>query len=84
MDIIVDNFVDSIELNKTYLGDCLDIMDTIPDHCVDMIFSDLPYGTTRCSWDSIINLEKLWVQYKRIINRMGRFCFSLKPHLTRF
>jgi site-specific DNA-methyltransferase (adenine-specific) len=32
-----------------------------------MILCDLPYGTTRCSWDSIIPFECLWKQYKRII-----------------
>lgn len=30
-----------------YQGDCLDQMGKIPDHTVDMIFTDLPYGTTK-------------------------------------
>ncbi len=55
-----------MQLNKTYLGDCLELMKQIPDKSIDMILCDLPYGTTNCSWDSLIDLEKLWVQYLRI------------------
>lgn len=49
-----------IELNKTYFGDCLDLMKNIPNGSIDMILCDLPYGTTRCRWDSVIDLPKLW------------------------
>jgi DNA modification methylase len=60
-----------LELNKIYLGDCLDVMKDISDKSIDLIFADLPYGSTNCKWDSIINLEKLWEQYKRIIKDNG-------------
>lgn len=56
---------------KLYKGDCLEIMKNIPDKSIDMILCDLPYGTTRCKWDSIIDLEKLWEQYNRIIKDNG-------------
>ena len=55
-----------LELNKIYLGDCLDLMPQIADNSVDMILCDLPYGTTACKWDVVIPFDKLWVQYKRI------------------
>ena len=51
---------------KLYLGDCLNIMNNITDHSVDMVLCDLPYGTTSCSWDTIIPFEPLWEQYHRI------------------
>ena len=51
---------------KLYLGDCLDVMKDIPDHSVDMVLCDLPYGTTACSWDVIIPFEPLWEQYHRV------------------
>ncbi len=38
----------------------------IPDKSIDLIFNDLPYGQTNCKWDSIIDIDKLWKQYKRI------------------
>jgi len=60
-----------LELNKIYLGDCLDVMKDISDKSIDLIFADLPYGTTKCKWDSVIDLEKLWEQYKRIIKDNG-------------
>lgn len=47
-------------------GNCLERMKEIPDNSVDMILCDLPYGTTQNKWDSIIPLDKLWVEYKRI------------------
>ena len=56
---------------EIYNGDCLDVMKEIPDKSVDMILCDLPYGTTRNSWDKMIDLEKLWEQYERIIKDNG-------------
>ena len=52
-------------------GDCLEKMKDIPDKSIDMILSDLPYGTTACKWDVIIPFEPLWEQYKRIIKDRG-------------
>lgn len=51
---------------QLHFGDCLDVLPTLPDQSVDMVLCDLPYGTTRNSWDSIIPLDRLWVEYKRI------------------
>ena len=56
---------------KLYNGDCLEIMEQIPDKSIDMVLCDLPYGTTNCSWDIIIPFEKLWKQYNRIIKDNG-------------
>ena len=47
-------------------GDCLEVMKSIPDSSVDMILSDLPYGTTACKWDTIIPFNELWNHYRRI------------------
>lgn len=54
-----------------YNDDCLEIMKDIPDKSIDCIICDLPYGTTSCSWDIIIPLDKLWDQYNRIIKDTG-------------
>jgi site-specific DNA-methyltransferase (adenine-specific) len=61
----------SLELNRIYQMDCLEGMKLIPDKSIDMILCDLPYGTTACKWDTPIDLEKLWEQYKRIIKDGG-------------
>jgi DNA modification methylase len=42
---------------KLYKGDCLEVMKKIPAGSVDMILCDLPYGTTKCKWDSVIPLN---------------------------
>lgn len=51
---------------KLYRGDCLDMMKKIPDSSVDCIICDLPYGTTRNRWDTIIPFRPLWVEYERV------------------
>lgn len=62
------------------LGDCLEIMQYIPNKSVDAIICDLPYGTTACKWDSVIPFEPLWAQYKRIIKDNGAIVlFSAQP-----
>jgi len=55
-----------LTLNTVHCGDCLDLMREIPDKSIDMILCDLPYGTTQNKWDTIIPLDQLWAQYKRI------------------
>ena len=50
-----------------YNDDCLQAMKLIPDKSVDLIICDLPYGTTKCTWDIIIPFEELWKEYNRII-----------------
>lgn len=61
-------------------GDCLELMKDIPDKSIDMILCDLPYGTTKNKWDSIIPLDKLWEQYERIIKDNGAVVlFSQMP-----
>ena len=56
---------------QLYQGDCLEIMKNIPDKSVDMILCDLPYGTTRNKWDTVIDLDLLWIEYERIIKDNG-------------
>lgn len=58
----------SIDLQR---GDCLELMKYIEDKSIDLILCDLPYGTTRNKWDSVIDLELLWEQYNRIIKEHG-------------
>lgn len=65
---------------KLYKGDCIELMKDIPDESIDMILCDLPYGTTRCKWDSIIPFEPLWKQYNRIIKENGAIVlFGTEP-----
>lgn len=56
---------------KLLQGDCLELMKNIPDKSIDMILCDLPFNTTRNSWDIAIPLEPLWELYNRIIKDNG-------------
>lgn len=60
-----------LELDKIHLGDCLELMPSIPSKSVDMILCDLPYGTTACEWDSVLDMSKLWAEYERVIKDNG-------------
>ena len=68
---------------KLLQGDCLDLMKNIPDKSIDMILCDLPYGTTKNKWDTVIPFDKLWEQYKRIIKDNGAIVlFGSEPFST--
>ena len=47
-------------------GNCLELMKSIPDKSIDLMICDLPYGETNCKWDTIIDMEEFWKQYRRI------------------
>jgi len=64
------------------LGDCLERMKEIPDGSVDMVLTDPPYGTTACKWDSIIPLELMWEQLKRIIKPNGAIVMTASQPFT--
>ena len=63
-------------------GDCLELMKHIPDKSIDMILCDLPYGTTACKWDSVIPLEPMWEQLKRIIKPNGAIVMTASQPFT--
>jgi len=54
----------------------------IPDNSIDMVLTDLPYGTTPCKWDTLIDLTKLWKEYTRIIKQDGAMVFTSSQPFT--
>jgi site-specific DNA-methyltransferase (adenine-specific) len=67
---------------KLMFGDCLERMKEIPSESVDAIICDPPYGTTACKWDSIIPLEPMWEQLKRIIKPNGAIVMTASQPFT--
>ena len=59
------------QTNAIHPGDCLEVMKHMADGSVDLILCDLPYGTTQNKWDSVIPLDQLWEQYRRVIKPRG-------------
>lgn len=49
---------------------------------VDMVFCDLPYGTTACKWDAVIPFDKLWAQYKRVCKPNAILAFTATQPFT--
>ena len=75
-------------------GDCLVEMNNVADGSVDLILCDLPYGTTDrkgveskgnnrlLSWDTVIPLDKLWDQYRRILKPLGAVVLTADQPFT--
>lgn len=64
-------------------GDCLKLMQEIHDGAVDLILCDLPYGTTDCSWDSVLPFDRLWAEYDRVLKHDGAaVLFAAQPFTT--
>jgi site-specific DNA-methyltransferase (adenine-specific) len=57
----------TLQAGQIYLMDCLEGMPLLADRSVDLILTDLPYGKTRNAWDTIIDLDRLWQEFKRVI-----------------
>lgn len=65
-----------------YLGDCLDVMKTIPNSSIDLIVCDLPYGSTVLEWDKILNFEHLWNEYNRILKNAANVVLFASGEFT--
>ena len=63
-------------------GDCLALLPTLPAQSVDLVLADLPYGTTDCKWDSVIPLDRLWAEYRRILKPRGAVVLTASQPFT--
>lgn len=69
-------------LNQVIQGDCLEVMATLPSHSIDLIATDLPYGTTQNKWDAVINPARMWQQFKRILKPSGAVVLTASQPFT--
>lgn len=83
---------------KLYLGDCLVENEKIKDGSVDLILTDLPYGTVgesmkdttgkykiinQSKWDNVINTDKIMQTANRILRKNGKMIlFAQQPFTT--
>lgn len=58
----------SVEISLK-MGNCLDLLPSIPTGSIDMVLCDLPYGTTGHAWDTVIDLACLWREYNRVCKK---------------
>jgi site-specific DNA-methyltransferase (adenine-specific) len=69
-------------LDQIVDGECLELMAKLPDHSIDLILADLPYGTSRNRWDSVIDLPSLWREYERLIKPAGAIVLTAAQPFT--
>lgn len=84
-----------LEINKIYCGDCLELMPQIQDGTVDLILTDLPYGTmngaeldgwenNKINWDFAIEPKQIYKEANRILRKNGKMIlFSQEPYTTK-
>lgn len=65
-----------------HLGNCLEILPTLADGSVDLVLTDLPYGTTSCTWDSVIPLQRMWEELRRVGSKDCVFVFTAQQPFT--
>jgi site-specific DNA-methyltransferase (adenine-specific) len=69
---------------ELWLGDCLIEMDKIFDSSINLVFADLPYKMTKCSWDSLIYFPELWKQLIRVGSKNCVYCFTSNQPFTSY
>lgn len=73
-----------MEVNRIYNMDCLEGMKQIPDGSVSLVCTDLPYGTTANKWDSVIPIDKLFEEWRRVLTDTGTILlFGSEPFSTK-
>jgi DNA modification methylase len=71
-----------VSRNTLYLGDCLEVLPLLPSNSIDLIYCDLPFGTTQCSWDNVIDFEKMWWQVNRLAKQNTAIVFHSQQPFT--
>lgn len=69
-------------INTVQCCDALALMEQLPPASIDAIITDLPYGTTACSWDEIIPFEPMWAGVKRVLKPRGVFVTTASQPFT--
>jgi len=68
--------------NAIFEGDCLEVLARFPDASIDMVLCDLPYGTTQNKWDCVVDLERLWSEYHRVVKPDGAIVLTSQGLFT--
>ena len=80
-----DNNDEYLKPNQKYIllnGDCLVELKKLPNSSINMVLCDLPYGTTACKWDSVIQLDLLWNELRRVCKKNSAMVFTAQQPFT--
>lgn len=76
---------DSLEVDRIICGDCLDILKTLPDACIDLIFTSPPYADNRKKTYKGVQIESYveWflpisAELQRVLKPEGSFVLNIK------
>jgi len=65
---------------ELHCGDCFDVLPSIATGSVDLVCADVPYGTTECKWDSVLDLDRMWLELYRVAKENAAIIiFSAQP-----
>lgn len=65
---------------ELHCGDCFDVLPTMATGSVDFVCADVPYGTTECKWDSVLDLDRMWSEIYRVAKENAAIViFSAQP-----
>jgi len=69
-------------INRVHEGNCLALLPGIPDNSIDLVLCDLPYGLTQNPWDKVIDLQRLWQEYRRVVKESGVVVLTSQGRFT--
>ncbi len=46
--------------------DCFNIFPILEDKSIDLVLCDMPYGTTACKWDTVMDLDRMWKELRKV------------------
>ena len=72
---IVNELIKKVENQIIYNDDCFNVFPLLEDKSIDLVLVDLPYNQTNCEWDIAIDLEKMWIELKRICKKKCLYVF---------
>lgn len=65
-----------------YNDDCFNIFPHLEDNSIDLVLCDMPYGTTACKWDTVLDLDKMWAELSRVGKSSCIFAFTAAQPFT--
>lgn len=68
--------------NRLECIDCFDGLRSISDKTIDMVLTDLPYGTTSNKWDQIIPFDRMWQEFDRVCKDNAALVFTASQPFT--
>lgn len=69
-------------LNKIHQCDAMELLRRLPDASIDMVLCDLPYGVTACEWDTVIPIEPMWKELRRVVKRRAAIVLTATQPFT--